>query len=538
MAGKSLLFIFLVSCSSFNLKELRSSSRNYVEGQYVVALEHLDKANLSKAKSSLLYYLEKGMIYFRDGAFKSAADEFQKAKYLVEQLEVKNFSHRGKVTLRSYKSRDFFGEDFERSYLHYYLALSYLNLYLEGKDHRLGKDKVHEYSFSDRRGYLFSARAEIMAWDIFFEQIKKSNEKSLYFTDTHFRLLAGLIHELIGGSAEKEIARKHYQNALESLDKINSLYRNFNPNADAYANKFFSSLKNNKVKPVFVNHRKRSLELREYFKERLKKLKTISKNEEVFLFIDYGIVPEKKAKKIDLSINALFRSDQPMGTKLVGLISDVAFKSYLYNTLGMRSYGIYLGRRNPYIYDYYSSRHFSVATPGPAFQFEIPVVQNKISNRTFQLEVYKSGSSSPTVVKDVFLSSSLGEISKVTNKQRAGDYLLSNGARFLTKKLMSIGASYLSYKALKNNKKNNELAAFAGLATFWTGNALASHSEKADVRSWSFLPKEIYFSRLSLQPGNYTLKVKDKGLKAYVFEKTFLLKKGNSKIFPIDLKKI
>lgn len=503
-----------MSCSSLDFKALNAINYHYRSGNFKKVIKRLDDFPFKEKKSELLYFLEKGLTFFRLENYDDAVREFQNAKSILEQIEKKIYSYKGKVTVINPLNRDFYGEDFERSYLYYYLGLSYFKL----------------FSRSGDRQMLFSARAEVKAWDDFFRSIKQKRKTSLYYSDIQFRILAGLIHETLGGTTELQIAKSHYQNGLREIGAL-KLYRNFNVNALSYGNEYFKKVKKYRKYHHGDFSSNRTSFLKSYIEQRLKVLGKNRNNLTVFL--DYDVVPKKRNRRVDLGLSAFAKGDHSLGTRILSLAGDIAFKSYLYNTLNLRPSGYYLSNHPNYTYDYYQSRGFSTRGSGAFFQFAVPIVKNEVSRKRFTVKIL-SEDKKMIAQKEVFLTSSLGEISKVTNRDRIGHYISTTGARYMAKQALTLAASYASYQVLKQ-KNNQGLAGLAGLVTYFGGSALNSLSERADLRTWSSLPKEIYLSEFELEKGKYFIQVIDEGFGKMVFEKLFELRSSQQNILPISL---
>lgn len=530
--------IFLYSCAGLDREAHMKYRSSFKNGRYEEAIKLLKDSSLATDKNTkLMYLMDLGMGYYLYGDYLKAIDTFQAAKAHSKELYTISVSKKAKSLVTNDYADDYRGEDFERSYLHYYLAKSYFELYQSGnyKEFDSGEEKV--VSNSQKNQYLFSARAEMVAWDSFFRSIQTDKKfKTLYFNDVFAKIFAGTIHEAIGQRADDQIALKLYEDAREMFPLISPLFRDYNLDADKYGEDFFKWVQKNFKEGSELSYRKKDKSLTKvssrlkdlidykYYKL-LKKLRNSSfKNLErnnkiakrllkkleekdkdnVTVALELGLVPAKEQKEIDLNLSAAFNPDYSTSTKLIAVASNVAVRVFAADVLGLKPRGLLVTSRGVDVYDSYNLGGMTnIATTGPALQFKVPEVKNDPHQLQIDLKIMKGAKVYKTI--PMSLTSALGEISRLTNKEQLGGYLLSTGGKFLVKQGLAILGAYATYKALNKGGDNSGFAKAMALATYLGSTAAISYAEKADVRHWTSLPREIHTTSLHLPKGNYTL---------------------------------
>ncbi len=124
------MFILLMmsSCMTYYQKNEALMDAVY-KGNYGVAEKLLasDSKIAKVQKNKLLYYLNKGTVYWMNNKFDSSNVYFRQADYFVEDFE-KNYTQAIASFLVNKNVATYAGEDFEKVLLHYYGAMNYLML--------------------------------------------------------------------------------------------------------------------------------------------------------------------------------------------------------------------------------------------------------------------------------------------------------------------------------------------------------------------------------------------------------------------------
>ena len=155
----SFALLILVACAS-GLKEQMLDYRKSLESNdFPKAQSILEKSDLKKdPKSALLWHWENGSINLIQKKFDEAIKHFQASIDLIEEFYTTRISTVIVSAVLDDSRDNFTGAGYERSLSYYYLARSYYEKYLTTGD----------------RKDLFGARAAILAWDSYFQQVARS----------------------------------------------------------------------------------------------------------------------------------------------------------------------------------------------------------------------------------------------------------------------------------------------------------------------------------------------------------------------------
>lgn len=168
--------LWLSGCATYS-EQIRGVEADIAAGRYAEALKAMEQSRDPLGKDQVLLLLNKGMLLRLQGDYSGSNAAFEQAKQTIDELDAVSVSEQaGSVTVND-ALRSYLGEDYERSLLHFYEALNYL---------QLGKPDA--------------ARVEALQADV---------EK---MDDALMRYLAGLIFEQLGEWSDAMIAyRKSYQ---------------------------------------------------------------------------------------------------------------------------------------------------------------------------------------------------------------------------------------------------------------------------------------------------------------------------------------
>ena len=147
-------------------------------GEYARAVAAIDETKIADSGNDrLLYHAQRGHLLHLAGEYEASNSEFEAAVVAAEELEP--WSITGTVTDYTFNEtvKAYAGEDFERAYLHYYMALNYLAL-------------------DDLEGALVECRR----LDEVFRELdaRYEEETGRYQDDGFIRYLAGLLYEAMG----------------------------------------------------------------------------------------------------------------------------------------------------------------------------------------------------------------------------------------------------------------------------------------------------------------------------------------------------
>ncbi|TDJ03626.1 MAG: hypothetical protein E2O68_09800 [Deltaproteobacteria bacterium] len=523
-----LLLVFLSSCSSFMTKEDQQVLRNaHRTGQYDKALEYLKNSdNYQRDESKLLLFLETGLIEHSKGNYQKSIADFEKAREVYKTLYTSSFSKNVQSLIANDNYDHFFGATYERSLIHFFLALNHFLLHQDAK-----------LSKSEKRIELFAARAEILSWDSFLsEQIGEKKGRSVFKNDLLARVFGGFVHESVGTREDLEVALQLYKDAGEILFKNYNAYQVYNGLYKKFVKDFdkLHGFKTEQVRNNYVNETSFQKELKEFLnykvlelskkknkraykklvrslkpsKEILKKLK---EKDNITIILQRGIIPEKVAKVEYFPLGTIMASQRYQQQGLYNFASRdlrIGYAPYHY-----RSYG--------------NNYSFGSAL---AIKFEVPVIRYRPIREKITVNILDFNGKSLGEEKMVLISP-MGEIAEQALAEDAPARYRRIGLRLATKYVTAIAASYATYMGLRQ-RLGAGLAKAIAVGQFAIASNMIQKSEKADIRYWATLPNDIRLASFYLPPGKYRLRANVKEE-----EKSFLLGKievddsGQMKLF-------
>lgn len=517
----SLLFIGLLGCATNSTKEQTKIRDLLNEKKYTAALEVLEKSKLKEEKSDqVLYLMELGSLYFYQGNFTQAALSWQKALELISAQYTK-ISQVTMSTVVSDTLKDFTPKDYEISYLYYHQALAFYFQYLKTQD----------------RNFLLQARASIVAWDVFLQNIKIDKKfKNLYFDDFYARFFAGLIHESLAERSDLQIAYQLYKDAYQLFLLQAPSYVRFSNSHEqsfTYADELMKtvqskenwreklkalSLKNSKLtNPNFQKTRQllasKILHLAKSIrKNELKKLqaeydiKMDTADYNAIIMTHSGWMSPLVAKKIRLSISAASK-DASTSQAVLTAVAQAGFLVFAAKVLGNSSNSN--NSSAPAVnYSIYGTGDFTELTAGAAsLEFELPSVTVPNVQTTQKISLTVQNLNKNLESELIPVQSFDDVIFQTTERQKALDLFLK-GSRFAAKHITAMIGAYGIYKSMTAKNANNEgFAKLAAMASYMGAAKLISVSEHADVRFWSLLPSTVSFAPVTLPSKSESLQI-------------------------------
>jgi tetratricopeptide (TPR) repeat protein len=147
-------------------------------GQYSRAVQALDKTSIADSPlDKFLYHVQRGHLFHLAGEYEESNREFEAAVAVAEELEPFSLTETVTDYTLNEASKAYQGEDYERAYVHYYMALNYLAM-----------DDLEE------------ALVECRRVDQVFRELDARYEEGTgrYQDDGFIRYLSGLIYEARG----------------------------------------------------------------------------------------------------------------------------------------------------------------------------------------------------------------------------------------------------------------------------------------------------------------------------------------------------
>lgn len=531
------LLTLFVSCSSTGVKEREKLRSYFLKGEYQKAHELIKTTKSYKEKKSrLLFYLEEGLIHHAQGNYYQSILSFEKAKDISQKLFTKSVTKKAKTWIVNDTSDNYYGASFERSLIHFYLALNHALLYQRGfyeeyqvKD-KNGKDlkkiPAKKLSKNELSREIMAARAEILAWDSFLSDLK--NEKmgnSVFKNDLMAKTFGAYIHEMIGTYNDNQIALQLYKDAKILLFRNYNGYRTFNNKFKKFKGDFkkLPQMSLNKVKKEYVSptsYQKsllnflnyRILELTKYIrpseykkmvklhrpsKRVLESLNKRRKRSNVSIIFQRGLIPPKVPDKFYFSLESAFGNKKNSSIARFGSAAISHFAAYQLGLLPPTNEWNPAGAA-------VGVGVASLAVGTAAISFELPIVKNVPVKEKVELHIFDMAGK-PVLKENMALINPLGDIAQEAVAEDSAWRYTRLGARLAVKHIAAIATAYATYAALKK-KVGKYFAKSAAVLEYTAANRIIQASEKADTRYWSLLPADLRISMAHLPKGKYTVK--------------------------------
>ncbi len=479
----SLLF---VSCASKQLVQQRELRSLYQTQSYEQALSYLEKKKSDKPRRKLLYFLEKATLYHTQGQYQQAAQTFQQAKELSDELYTQKLSQKAATFVLSDQVEDYYGAHFERSLVFYYQALDFLLLYQQEKHTQ----------------YLQQARAAVLAWDSYLKA-QKFLDKSRFRDDLLLRMMGALVYQQFDSSSATQTAQLLHQEAENVLDKSYNIYPTYNQKWKDFSSK----------KPVVEpTHWQRSL--KEFFGSQ-------HKNDNVFVIVETGLVPQKYKGSLKLGLESALNliKDQQVReiVKAIGIVTLTLFAS---QELGLFQQGFSAG-------DYWSFRLVEAGVYGLGIELPIARVDYSPPQEKYVLQV-ETQQGKLMKKEPLLLAGPVGQLAQESVLLDSKKKFLKNSVKALSKQIISLVSAYKTYQYLRKQGTKKSNARALALVEYFAAQALMKSLSRPDLRQWVGLPQEIFMTSFQLPTGHYRLQLQD--LKAQEIEvkqgeKTFVYQK-------------
>ncbi len=479
------------------------------------ALEFLEKSSLAKEKKlRLLYFMERGLLLRAGGAYSAAALSMQNALELSEQWYKKSVSQRAATFALNENYENYYAAPIEHSMLYFYMASSFFELYQSGvnrsydlKTHQLGT--TVQLSPSERQQALQQARAAVVAWNSFFEKMQKEGT-TIYRADLLMHLFGAKVHQTIGDSTDREIAKGLLDKASLVLKKIGYSLPSFNQAGAKFAQALSKndgvisqSMRQNLIRPTSF-----SKDLTKYLKNEKKRIsRKKSSYHLVSLVVEEGLVAPKRAKNIDIGLRgAIDNVKDPKLKVAIAAIGPALLLNFAYQTLGLKP-------QNAGQALLLTQGIVAASMSEAAIRFEVPTIGPA---PTKKLQYQLSTSQKDVSQGELNLINPISDIAQLNVEEKALKTVMKASGRVLVKHLLAIVSAYQTYQLVNKNSQSAFFAKTAGVAAYLAGSRLIKESEKADLRQWATLPNAVYMTTLSLKPGIYKIQLGDSSYKHLV----------------------
>lgn len=507
----------LIGCSSGGRSE-RADFRRLVEnGDWEGALSFLEESKFyQEENSALLTKFERGNVLFRLGRHRESIDVFQEALDLSSELYTRSVTGQARALMANDNHDQYYGAPYELSMVHFLQSLNFLAL-------------ANQETSEGRRHWLYSARAQILAWDAHLRVLHQERDGAIYKDNLTARLFAGLVHEMIGGREELQIARQLYIDALDILVKHGSAYEAYNSSFQKFIADYkkLPELSREELFENYISPTQHYLEVEDYLKRKVLQLThelgprevprarsrydipedrypLLEESPNSIALIFENTIPEVQSARQYFGLNhALYDSE---GAKILAAVSAAVISIFAAETLGLmpppQNYnpvGAQLG---------YEVAHLMVS--GIGIQFELPAVHEANSSAAgVNLEVLND--SGVEIFQGTLpLVHPLGQVSKQAIAENSWSRFTRVGLRVALKHVAAIVASYGTYRMLlrEGDDSSRFMARNAAVLQYIAASRGIAASERADTRHWTSLPAGVRIVDFFAPEGKYQLKLK------------------------------
>jgi hypothetical protein len=561
--------LIFISCGTAGIKERKELRKFVSQKKFSKAIKTLSKGDIKKDKhSKVLYFMEMGRLYYGKGDYSYAADWFNKAKKLIDDYYTKSIGQKVASKAMNENLENYYGEVFEVSILHYYLAKSYYNIYLTGKISEVKLTTVKGKTTKKRvikilgknksKQYLYSARAEILAWDSFYKDVQRSGNKTIFKSDLLVKLFGATLHEAIGSRSDLNTALQLYQDAKKVLYTVSNILETYNKDYKKYTadrmdrlGKLVSFMPKKSFKPTTYQNKLKDFidgkilnltkRLRPGSVKKIIKQQSISKKvvqatkktkRNVTIFLEEGLIAEKKAKIVNIGLKGAMESvESPMAKALIRGVGVPLLSYFAMNTLGL----VPKKRAMTYGEFVYARGFAELAVTMIAIEFEIPLVEKPKMPKSVVLKIYKNNKGKAgklMATKQLAVVAPIGDIARQNLEESAAGRMITKGMRVAMKHVVAIAAAYTTKKAMKQRGQDIFASTAASVQYFASAKGILA-TERADIRYWSTLPSNIHMTDLSLKRGSYLVKIEkvNKKIKSEVNVGEMHVTKGPMNIF-------
>ncbi len=532
-----LLLLVLTSCSIQSRKDQENLRVLFSQKNFVESESYLNKSDLAEEDNKLLYLMDLASIRLEQKRYKDAADLFVEANKLVDKLYTKSIRKAVLSNTLNENFKVFYGSIYERSLLYFYQALSFYHVYLEGgytvikkTEEKTIEERV-ELSAQEKRSYQSRVRSTLIAWDSFFQEIRRSSSfKSFLKQDLLAKVLASTLHKALGSRRDLEIAYILDQDARNYLVELGPAQKLFNTDyvlynkelREAYdAGKSGKGLKSKSFTPQYTElldqlefdvlayaKKNRSNDYSRLYKRYkpskkvVAKLNTKNKSNITFL-LQEGLISQRVAKDYTYNLRTAVDNIEDKNTR--ALVNGIGVPVLTYFALGPLGLGFVSHHGNVSVYSRHSAGE--VLTKEVGLEFELPYAAPSHIESEYFIAV-KNGQKTIKTSRLTAIGS-LSDTSFIYNQEVIDNSFKVRGTRIAIKYIVAILAAYKTYETVRDS--SGELFAKpAALAQFLLSQKGIKETEKVDVRYWSVLPDTFLKIDLSLPKGDFDIVFQEK----------------------------
>ncbi len=450
-----LLLTSLLSCASLSQRKERAEiidlykSKSYEELTKRIKEEKI----LNEERDRFLKQVELGSIFFRLGQYESSLASFRLARKIAEHLYTVRVSKKIESYLLSDSNDIYYPSPLEQTQLRFLEVLSHLKLY---ESVTPDKKSVHrnglESTLRDWHSFLENKNEQMLGKAVF---------KGTILAD----VMSMLVHNYLGRSTDKSIAKSFRSIAKKNLYKKMGLYKSFNLNSEIYK-KDFSKLHLKSKKEIFSKYIAKTNVYKDV--ENL-----LNKKYSQVIILVKNLVTPKSANKIVFPLDLFAYANINAGRK-----HDFA-------TFATTMLSIAAGAK-------------------PSISFELPEVKFLSKTLNTNYEVLENGVLKETK-KGVLIANNSEVLGQLLSEESSA-IKAKTGAKLAVKHVGMLVAAYQSYRLLRE-KQGEFLAYAAATASYTIANKSLEQFEKADLRMWLGMYDMVEVIPLNYKPGSYKIKV-------------------------------
>jgi hypothetical protein len=490
------LALVLVSCASSTRDSQKELKKLIVANDYKKAVDFVSNEKfLSDKNSELLRTLERARVFYLNKDYFQSLNEFNKARDISDQLFTVSISKKASSALFNDNADNYYGENYEKSLIRYYQAMSHMMLAAVAKYETYtivetsadGKTKtpkvIAEKKLSPQEIKFHSTAAKnvLLDWDSYLTSVKSVTGGEVTFKDDLMaKLFGAFIHDNAGSASDRQIAKDLYKEARNVLLKNYNIYRVYNSKFADFRKDFskYAEMPINEVEKNYVLKTNHYSDLLTYIDQRIADMDKGVRNN-TLIVLEEGFVQEKTAKVFDIP---LAKAAGTTSTNSVPMAGD--FISFAMKVLD------------------------TAADALPKIYFELPEVPMPLIAPVSKL-IVESVDGKIKKELQLQLVDPVSEIANQALDEKTTALYLKTGVRVAGKHLAALLGAYAIYNNQKG--KGEFIALTMATVSYKAANKGIEVSERADLRSWQTLPQNYRLVSTSLPAGDYVVKLATNG---------------------------
>lgn len=483
-----LVFLFVTACGTSDSGRLKAARDEFLKDNFVGAEADLYTPEVYKNdQNRLMHYYLLSSVAMSEGLYEKAAYFLSKARTAAISVRSSNGSF-------DWFSSDYRSNPIEYSYIQYMLVMAYAMLAQEGQTPEWSTPEIIDAKgnilvpaqtnparvFDGREvaDYATKARAELRAWDVHLETLKRTYpDQDYYKEDVWARTLASFLHALSDDHNEKRTAELLTGEARTILEHESGVYpteKNQQPQIDAL----------------------------------LDQLKDHAKTENPtgnLLVLEAGVMGRYSVQCFMLGLSTIFSHIQD--PHLRSMMEQVGMQVILQTApefglimLGGAVAGAVSGSDEcggpPKFFTDAIDRSFG-------FQIRFPSMPLPPADTKVLLHLTKDGASVADMQMPIV--SPLNEMVAVELKNRESGEMFAKALKIGAEYVAVLVPAIIAYRQAQ--RQNNVFKKLAIIAGYYIAKKAIDNANNPDLRSWEYLPKIIAADYLNQPAGSYGARV-------------------------------